>query len=147
MSAEPEEILGNVLRLMGFPVPVRREDREGEILLLIDSEEGILIGRKGKTLEALEWVIRVIIGGEASVRVDCGGYRERQKKQIEEMAFRAIERVKQRGETVTLGPFLPAERRIIHQLVSRENGLKTQSEGEGWEKLVHIIPEGSPRTA
>jgi len=147
LSAEPEEILGNVLRLMGFPVPVRREDRGGEIHLLIDSEEGILIGRKGKTLEALEWVIRVVVGGEAPVRVDCGGYRERQKKQIEEMALRAIERVKQRGETVTLGPFLPAERRIIHQLVSRENGLKTQSEGEGWEKLVHIIPEESPRTA
>jgi len=130
---------------MGFPAPVRREDREGETHLLIDSQEGILIGRKGKTLEALEWVLRVIAGGEAAVRVDCGGYRERQRKQIEEIALQAMEQVKQRGETVTLGPFLPAERRIIHQLVSREKGMKTQSEGEGWEKLVHIIPEESQK--
>ena len=141
MSEQPEAILENILRLMDFPAPVRREDREGETHLLIDSEEGILIGRKGRTLEALEWVIRVIVGGETAIRVDCGGYRERQKKQIEEMALRAMERVRQRGETVTLGPFLPAERRIIHQLVSKEKGMKTKSEGEGWEKLVHIIPD------
>ncbi len=141
MNEQPEAILENVLRLMGFPAPVRREDREGETHLQIDSGEGILIGRQGKTLEALEWVIRVIVGGETAIRVDCGGYRERQKKQVEEMALRAIAQVRQRRETVTLGPFLPAERRIIHQLVSKEKGMKTESEGEGWEKLVHIIPD------
>ena len=126
---------------MGFPAPVRREDREGETHLQINSEEGILIGRKGRTLEALEWIIRVIGGGETAVWVDCSGYRERQKQQIEEMASQAIVRVRQGGEPVTLGPYLPAERKIIHQLVSREKGMKTESEGEGWEKLVHIIPD------
>jgi spoIIIJ-associated protein len=141
LSEPPEAILENILRLMGFPAPVRREDREGETYLQIDSGEGILIGRQGKTLEALEWVIRVIVGGETAIRVDCGGYRERQKKQVEEMALQAIARVRQRRETVTLGPFLPAERKIIHQLVSKEKGMKTESEGEGWEKLVHIIPD------
>lgn len=141
MSEQPEVILENILRLMGFPAPVRREDREGETHLQINSEEGILIGRKGRTLEALEWIIRVIGGGETAVWVDCGGYRERQKQQIEEMASRAIFRVRQRGEPVTLGPYLPAERRIIHQLVSKEKGMRTESEGEGWEKLVHIIPD------
>ncbi|MDD5223431.1 MAG: hypothetical protein PHE84_05520 [bacterium] len=141
MSEQPEVILENILRQMGFPAPVRREDREGETCLQINSEEGILIGRKGRTLEALEWIIRVIVGGERAVRVDCGGYRERQKQQIEEMTLRAIARVRQRGEPVTLGPFLPAERRIIHQLVSKEKGMKTESEGEGWEKMVHIIPD------
>lgn len=83
----------------------------------------------------------MIGGGETAVWVDCGGYRERQKQQIEEMASRAIFRVRQRGEPVTLGPYLPAERRIIHQLVSKEKGMRTESEGEGWEKLVHIIPD------
>jgi spoIIIJ-associated protein len=141
LSEQPEVILENILRLMGFPAPVRREDREGEIRLQINSEEGILIGRKGRTLEALEWIIRVIGGGETAVWVDCSGYRERQKQQIEEMASLAIVRVRQRGEPVTLGPYLPAERRIIHQLVSKEKGMKTESEGEGWEKLVHIIPD------
>ncbi|MCX5859158.1 MAG: hypothetical protein NT056_04580 [Proteobacteria bacterium] len=141
MSEQPEVILENILRLMGFPAPVRREDREGETHLQISSEEGILIGRKGRTLEALEWIIRVGVGGETAVRVDCSGYRERQKQQIEEMAFRAIVQVRQRQEPVTLGPYLPAERRIIHQLVSKEEGMKTESEGEGWEKLVHIIPD------
>lgn len=141
MSEQPEVILENILRLMGFPAPVRREDREGETHLQINSEEGILIGRKGRTLEALEWIIRVIGGGETAVWVDCSGYRERQKQQIEEMASQAIVRVRQGGEPVTLGPYLPAERKIIHQLVSREKGMKTESEGEGWEKLVHIIPD------
>jgi len=141
LSEQPEVILENILRLMGFPAPVRREDREGETHLQINSEEGILIGRKGRTLEALEWIIRVIGGGETAVWVDCSGYRERQKQQIEEMASQAIVRVRQGGEPVTLGPYLPAERKIIHQLVSREKGMKTESEGEGWEKLVHIIPD------
>lgn len=136
----PEEILSEILRLMGYPAAVERSDEEGEVHLRIQSDEGIIIGRKGRTLEALEWVMRVALGTGEVIRVDCGGYRERQHRILEDTARRAIEQVRSRGRTVTLGPYLPAERRIIHQAVSREDELKTESEGEGWEKWVKVIP-------
>lgn len=139
----PEEILAEILRLMGFPAPVRRsEDEQGGVLLEIQSDEGIVIGRRGRTLEALEWVLRVILGSGQAVRVDCGGYRERQHRMLEDAARRAIEQVRARGKAVTLGPYLPAERRIIHQVVSREEGMDSKSEGEGAEKWIRVIPSG-----
>lgn len=139
----PEEILAEILRLMGFSVPVRRsEDEQGEVLLEIQSDEGIVIGRRGRTLEALEWVLRVILGSGQVVRVDCGGYRERQHRMLEDAARRAVEQVRARGKAVTLGPYLPAERRIIHQVVSREEGMDSKSEGEGLEKWVRVMPTG-----
>ena len=136
----PEGILAEILKHMGFPTEVTREDESGAISLKIHSDEGILIGRRGRTLEALEWILRVIMSSGEVIKVDCGGYRERQYRMLEDTARRAIDQVRTRGRTVTLGPYLPAERKIIHQIVSRESGLKTESEGDGWEKWVRIIP-------
>ena len=121
------------------------EGDEGELILDITGDNlAILIGRHGKTLEALQFIISAIttrtIGFRYPVIVDVEGYKSRQRQKIESLAFSAARRAKSQHRSVKLRPMTPYERRIVHLALRGEDGVETASEGEGSARHVVVIP-------
>jgi spoIIIJ-associated protein len=144
------KILSEVLELMGIEANVALEMSPEEVLLKIDGKEGaILIGRKGQTLDALEYLVNRIISrseeGEAHVILDIESYRERRKKALEELALRLGERAKRRRKTVTLNPLSPRDRRVVHLTLQDDPLITTKSTGGAYFRRLLIIPEGGQK--
>ena len=121
------------------------EGDEGELILDITGDNlAILIGRHGKTLDALQFLISAIttrtIGFRYPVIVDVEGYKNRQRQKIESVAFSAARRAKSQHRSVKLRPMTPYERRIVHLALRNELGVETASEGEGAARHVVVIP-------
>jgi spoIIIJ-associated protein len=145
-----KKMLSEVLQLMGIEAKVASEVSSEEVLLKIDSEEGgILIGRKGQTLDALEYLVNRIISrneeGEAHIVLDIESYRERRKRALEELALRLGERAKRRRKTVTLNPLSPRDRRVVHLVLQDDPLVTTKSTGGTYYRRLLIIPEGAQR--
>ncbi len=121
------------------------EGDEGELILDITGDNlAILIGRHGKTLDALQFVISAIttrtIGFRYPVIVDVEGYKSRQRQKLESLALSAARRAKSQHRSVKLRPMTPYERRIVHLALRGEDGVETASEGEGSARHVVVIP-------
>ena len=134
MKEKGQEILQDLLRLMGFDAKVGVLDQpEGEILLQIESPDaGRLIGRDAQGLEALQLVVNRMAGRqfEQSLRfiVDVERYRERKKEHLLKMARDAADQVRQTGHSVRLPPMSASDRRVIHQAILDQKDLRTWSE-------------------
>ena len=136
-----------LMERMGFPGTVsiaRREERK--TILKIDSDHsGILIGRKGKNLDALQVLVNVFaakIGFPNRVIVDAENYRSRREENLVRMARKAADQVRRSHDSRLLEPMNPFERRIIHTTLNGEDDIMTKSEGEGLFKQVRIIFRG-----
>ena len=144
------EILSEILILMGIKASVetRVGERGEETVLEIRTENsGLLIGRKGQTLEALQYLVTRIagerLGGEGpQVIVDVENYRERRRKSLEDMALRLGEKAKRQRKTVTVDALSAADRRIIHAALQDDPWVTTKSLGQGSYRRLLIIPEG-----
>lgn len=105
---------------------------------------GALIGKRGETLAALQYVTRLIasreLGRRANIVIDVEGYKSRREVMLKRLAKRMAEQALQRGRTVTLEPMPPHERRIIHLTLRDDPNVKTESVGEGERRKVTIIP-------
>lgn len=138
-------ILEKILTLMGVQTQVHVEERLGVVHLELSGEHaGLLIGRHGQTLEALELVVGRILDREAGERtpvaLDVEGYRERRHQQLEQMALGLAKQAKKTGEAVVLEPMAPADRRIIHLLLKGDEGVRTASVGDGRLRRLTITP-------
>jgi len=106
---------------------------------------GILIGRRGDTLASLQYVVNLIVGRKLktkiAVGVDVEGYRRRREQSLKSLALHMAERVKAGGQTATLEPMPPNERRIVHLALAREPAVITESIGEGENRKVVIYPK------
>ncbi|HSR47234.1 MAG TPA: RNA-binding cell elongation regulator Jag/EloR [Anaerolineales bacterium] len=104
----------------------------------------LLIGRRGESLAALQYITRLIVGKElgdyAPIIVDVEGYRARREKQLRQLARRMADQATERGRTMTLEPMTAAERRIIHLELRDHQSVYTESVGEGDQRKVTIIP-------
>jgi len=146
--------LAEIVRLMGFEVLVEaRAAPDGEeVVLEIKAENsGILIGRKGQTLEALQYVVTRIAGerqlsGEPHFVVDIENYRQRLRKSLEDMALRLGEKAKRQRKTVTVDALSAADRRVIHTVLQDDPWLTTKSLGQGAYRRLLIIPERDRKT-
>jgi len=107
---------------------------------------GVLIGRHGQTLDAIQYIVGRIVGkrlGEKrSVVVDSEAYRERKKETLEELARRMGEKAKSTGRVVELKPLNARDRRTIHIALKGDDAVETKSAGQGEMKRVRIIPRG-----
>lgn len=144
------EVLKEVLRLMGLDASLSFEVQEEEVVVnILDAADGIVIGRNGQTLDALEYLVNRIItrSEESEVRValDAEGYRERRRKNLENLALRLGERAKRRRKTVTLNPLSPRDRRVIHLALEGDPLVTTRSMGRGYFRRLCIVPEEGPR--
>ncbi len=138
-------ILDKVLTLMGFETQVRAEEREGQVHLEVSGEHaGLLIGKHGQTLEALQGLVARILdrqlGERARVHIDVEGYRERRRQHLEEMALGLASQVKATGRAAFVEPMTPAERRIVHLVLKEDANVRTASVGDGPRRHVMISP-------
>jgi spoIIIJ-associated protein len=109
----------------------------------------ILIGRRGETLSALQYITRLIVGKElmqpVAVVIDVEGYRARRERQLRMLARRMAEQAIETGRTTTLEPMPANERRIIHIELRENPNVDTQSIGEGDRRKVTVIPQRQDR--
>ena len=138
--------LEKILSLMPMDVRVVAERIDNIISLKIHGDRsGILIGKKGRTLDALQFIVNKIVNRnlEAKVRIliDSENYRERRKDSLVQLALRMAERAKKTKRPVSTAPLNSRERRIIHLALKEDNQLNTVSRGEGPLKRVMIIPK------
>ncbi len=141
-----KEVLEKLLSLMRISGTVRVSEpaRLGAISLEVTGEDlGILIGRRGNTLACLQYLVFLMVSHQVKARVpvtvDVEGYRERRREALRNLAIRMAERVKETGQSVTMEPMPPGERRIIHLTLRDYPGVTTQSIGEGDNRKVTII--------
>lgn len=135
--------LETLLSLMGIQADVRAGERGGILWLEVSGEDaGLLIGKHGQTLEALQFLASRIldrqVGERTQVKLDVGGYRERRQRQLEEMAHRLARQVKTTGEAALLPPMTPGDRRIVHQALHADSEVQTESLGDGPRRQVMI---------
>ena len=121
------------------------EGDEGELILDITGEDlAVLIGRHGKTLDALQFLISSItsrqIGYRYPVVVDVEGYKNRQREKLESLARSAAKRAITQDRSIKLRPMTPYERRIIHMALRDNDQVDTGSQGEGAARHVVITP-------
>jgi spoIIIJ-associated protein len=134
-----------LLERMGIKTEVEGFLKEGNLYLEIKGDqEGILIGKHGRTLESLQMLINRMVNKQLnnSVRVvlDIDDYRKRRSDNIAQMAHRLGEKAKGTGHSLTVGPFNAYDRRIIHLTLKEDPSLETESLGEGELKKIKIIP-------
>ncbi len=122
------------------------EGDDGELILDITGDDlAVLIGRHGRTLESLQFLISVItsrtIGFRYPIVVDVEGYKSRQRQKLEDIAESAAHRAISQDKEIRLRPMTPYERRIIHITLRDNPDVETHSEGEGRGRRVVITPQ------
>jgi spoIIIJ-associated protein len=148
------EILSDVLQLMGVRASVeaqlgRELAEEGQpppLVLNITGEDlGILIGRRGETLRALQYLVRLMASHRlkhwTNLVVDVESYLVRRRHSLESLAQRVAEQAVRTGRTQTMEPMPPYERRLVHIALRRNPRVTTQSVGEGEKRKVTVIPK------
>ncbi len=119
-------------------------DVGGPIIDLNGDDSGLLIGRRGQTLQALQFLVNLIVRKEfedVRVALDVERYRERRETSLRDMASKVAARVVQTSRSVTLEPMTPADRRIVHTTLSDYPGVTTESMGVGEDRKVTIMPQ------
>ncbi len=122
------------------------EGDEGELILDITGDDlAVLIGRHGKTLDALQFLISSIttrtVGHRYPIVVDVEGYKGRQRQKLEDIAANAADKAVSQDRSIKLRPMTPYERRIIHVALRDDARVETVSEGEGRARRVVVIPK------
>ena len=120
--------------------------KEEENLMNIDlsgPDMGILIGKRGQTLDSLQYLISLFVNRESEsyirVKLDTENYRERRKATLEKLAKKIAYSVKRSKKTVSLEPMNPYERRVIHSTLQNDKYVYTKSEGEEPYRRVVIM--------
>ena len=139
------EILEQVLLKMQEPATVSATQEEDRISLLIATDDaGLLIGKQGQTLDALQYLVTKMLAKQTRrkvrIAIDVEAYRARHNEALALLAQKYGEKVKRTGKSVTLNPMNPYDRRIVHMALQGDKDLKTISRGEGLYKKVVISP-------
>ena len=121
------------------------EGDDGELILDITGDDlAVLIGRHGKTLDALQFLVSAItvrtIGFRYPVVIDVEGYKSRQRQKLESIARSSANRAASQHRSVKLRPMTPYERRLVHIALRDDDRVETASEGEGSARHGVIIP-------
>jgi spoIIIJ-associated protein len=143
------DFVHNLTQKMGYPAEVKFRYREpGKIGIRLDSpHSSILIGKKGKNLDAIQLLANVIAGrlddGETRIIVDAENYRQRREENLIRLAQQVGDQVMRTHKSKLLEPMNPFERRLIHTTLNEVAGVTTKSEGDGLYKQVRVIYRGS----
>ena len=122
------------------------EGDEGELILDITGDDlAVLIGRHGKTLDSLQFLVSAVtvrkMGFRYPVVVDVEGYKSRQRQKLESIARSAANRAAGQNRSIKLRPMAPYERRIVHITLRDDDRVETASEGEGSARHVVVVPQ------
>ena len=116
-----------------------------QLIEITGDDSGLLIGRRGETLRVLQFMMNLLLSRtpdqpEGRIMLDVEQYRQRRTQVLKGLALRVADRVAGSGRSFTLEPMSPAERRAIHVALTDHPRVMTQSEGEGEDRKVTIIP-------
>jgi spoIIIJ-associated protein len=137
------ELVERVVGAMGIVAHVDVRETDEEVLVTCSGGDlGLLIGKHGQTIDALQSVANAAVyrsGTHKPVTVDAAGYRERRRQTLEGIAVRGAERAA-RGERVLLEPMSPVERKVVHERLKEFPGVQTASEGTEPNRYVVVLP-------
>ena len=132
-----EDFLKDVFKAMNMVVDIKVTKNEEENTLDIElsgEEMGVLIGKRGQTLDSLQYLVSLVVNKYSEeyirVKIDTENYRERRKETLENLARNIAYKVKRTRKTVSLEPMNPYERRVIHSALQNDRYVTTHSEGE-----------------
>ena len=144
------EILENLLDGLGVDVVLNlkqahNEDLGGPEFEIEGDDSGLLIGRRGETLRALQFLVKFIVSrkleSRANISIDVEGYQARRYDSLANLANRVAQRVASSGRPVTLEPMPPNERRAVHMALAEHPGVSTESTGMGDGRQVIVQPK------
>ena len=146
LEAAAKDFLQSVFEKMNMQVQINvKLDESNNMTIDLSGEEmGVLIGKRGQTLDSLQYLVSLVVNKEAEkhvrVKLDTENYRDRRKETLETLAINLANKVKKTGKKFTLEPMNPYERRIIHFTLQNNKFVETHSEGEDPYRKVVIKP-------
>jgi spoIIIJ-associated protein len=145
LASQAKELLAGILSRMSFECQVSVNETPEKIILNIEGDEsGLLIGRRGQNLDALQYILNKAINKSDNDRkmisVDSETYRKKREESLLEMARRIREKVKNTQKPVSLGHMNAHDRRIIHLALQEDESLTTKSRGEGEYRKIVVLP-------
>jgi len=140
------ETLEKILEMIPVETTVSAQKTNGKIALNIQGDKsGLLIGRRGKTLDALQYIVNKIVNKALDKKlyivVDSEDYRSRREESLAQLALKMGNKAKKTKKPVTTNLLNPHDRRIVHLTLKEDEDLDTKSRGEGLLKKVVIIPK------
>lgn len=138
--------LKKVFEQMDLEVTIdcKADDKDNLTITLSGDNMGILIGKRGQTLDSLQYLVRLVVNRESDhfirVDLDTEGYRDKRKTTLESLAVGLANKVRKSGRKFVLEPMNPYERRIIHATLQNVKYVETHSEGEEPYRKVVIVP-------
>ncbi len=153
LDQRSKAVLTELLSRMGVSctVEARPGAEPGTLVLDVGGDSGgLLIGRRGQTLDAIEYIVNRIVGRgddreSGRVMIDVERYRERRAEYLETLARRLASKVKDTGRVVILNPMSPRDRRLVHIALQDDSAVVTRSQGEGHYRKVLILPADKAR--
>jgi len=140
------EVVRTLLELMNvrFQLEVKQEEESTDIRIDAPEDEGLLIGRRGQTLDAIRHVAQRIVaakvGRDAIVNIDVGDYRARREDALRQRGLEAAEEALSKGRSITLDPMSAQDRRVIHLALAGREDLHTYTVGSGARRRVVVAP-------
>jgi spoIIIJ-associated protein len=146
LAADARELVARIIDVIGVNARIDvAEDAESVTLSCVGPNLGVLIGRHGQTIDAIQYLANaVMFRGHADDRkeivVDAAGYRARRRASLEALAVRSAERAVSSGEKVMLEPMTAVERKVVHIRLKDFDGVETASEGTEPNRSVVVLP-------
>jgi spoIIIJ-associated protein len=146
-AAEARALVAQIVTALGVDAEVdAREEPDAIVVTCSGPDVGLLIGRHGQTIDAMQYLLNAIgwrAHGEQrkEVVVDAAGYRARRKATLESLALRVADRVRESGEREELEPMTAVERKVVHLRLKDVSGVATTSEGTEPNRYVVVLPE------
>jgi spoIIIJ-associated protein len=144
-AAKLRELVDHVAAAIGVRCRVEIEENDGVLEATCFGDDlGLLIGRHGQTIDAVQVLASAIVGGSGDGRrevvVDAAGYRDRRRRTLESLADRSAEEAVRTGERIELEPMSAAERKIVHTALQDRGDVTTGSEGDEPNRFVVVEP-------
>jgi spoIIIJ-associated protein len=147
-AAELRELLERIVRELGVHARLSIEEDDETLTAAFSGRDlGLLIGKHGQTIDAIQYLANAIVfrgrsDDRKAIVVDAAGYRERRKASLDALAVRSAERAVSSGERVELEPMTAVERKVVHLRLKEYPGVETSSEGTEPNRYVVITPSG-----
>ena len=146
-AGEARSLVARIVEAIGVEADVvARDEPEAIVVTCSGPDVGLLIGRHGQTIDAVQYLLNVIAyraygDDKRDVVVDAAGYRARRQATLESLADRVAERVLESGEPEELEPMTAVERKVVHLRLKEIAGIGTTSEGTEPNRYVVVVPE------
>jgi len=146
-AADARALVARIVATLGVDADVTaREENEAIVVTCAGPDVGLLIGRHGQTIDAIQYLLNAVAWRahreeRKEVVVDAAGYRARRQATLESLALRVAERVRDSGEREELEPMTAVERKVVHLRLKDEAGVGTTSEGTEPNRYVVVVPD------